>query len=198
MHGAERRLGVEHAARVDFVPVVILGVDPEDRHRRARRSSSRTRVGQPERGERLQEVKSGPPKRPGLLAGDDGDRSRVAQLRGGGAGGRRARRAGLLLRRAMRGQRVALAGMALRARDGVAPGVRVARVAGEERRQPAGVERVVGGEAIDPGKPADIDAQTRGRGGDACVRDAPDRTVSERRAQCQGRRMRRMRATIAG
>ena len=52
-HGTRRGLGVQHAARVDFVPVVVFGVHPEHRHRRDIVGVAHE-LGQPERRQRLQ------------------------------------------------------------------------------------------------------------------------------------------------
>jgi hypothetical protein len=67
-----------------------------------------------------------------------------------------------------RRQGVALTGMGLRSCDGLPPCLWISHVAGKKRSESHWIEGVVGGESIDPGKPADVDAQTRSRG-DACV-----------------------------
>ena len=91
-----------------------------------------------------------------LLAGDDGDRLRIAKPRG--CGHRlRGRAAPLLLRRHDAGNRLARARVLLASGNRLAPRARVARVAREEIGDLRVVERVVGDQRPDPREPADVD-----------------------------------------
>ena len=77
--GLRRQLGVEHRTPGDLVPVVILGVDPEHRHRGdAVRRLDRAR--QLDGGQGLEQREDGAAEGAGLLAG--GDRPRRADRPG--------------------------------------------------------------------------------------------------------------------
>ena len=102
-------------ARLDLVPVVILGVDPEDGDRRHAVLLPHA-LGQPDRGDRLQQREERAAEEAGLLAGDDGDGLRIAQLRGGGDALRRGAATALLRRDDDRPRRRAAADAAARAR----------------------------------------------------------------------------------
>ena len=67
-----RELPVEDRCRSHFVPVVIFGVDPEDRHRRHLVLAGNL-VGQLQRGQRLEQREQRAAKETRLLAGDDRD-----------------------------------------------------------------------------------------------------------------------------
>ena len=120
-----------------------------------------------EDGQRLEEREQRAAKQPCLLAGDDRDGLGIAQpLRRGQGIGRCRPRA--LLRQDEVGDRVTLARMALRARNGVAPCRSVRRVTGKEVRDARMLKRVVTGEAPDPRE----DAESRSESGWLCWRDA--------------------------
>ena len=140
-HPVER--GVEHATRLDLVPVMVLGVNPEHGDRRdAVLGGSPLR--QAEGGQRLEQREQRAAKQPRLLAGDDRDRLGISQpLRRGERVLRR--RARPLLRQDEVGDGVTLARVPLRARDGVAPCRPVRRIAGIEVGDARIVERVVAG-----------------------------------------------------
>ena len=130
---AALQLVVEHRDGRDFVPVVILGFDPEHGDRRHAvflrdpRGELRGRQSFVEREQRTAEQS-------GLLAGDDRDGIRIGEARRGLASGRR-RVAPLELRREERAQLGALTRMALRVRDCGGPRGGRGRVAGKKRRQ---------------------------------------------------------------
>ena len=131
-HVTGREVGVEHAARLDLVPVVVLALDPEDRHRRDA-VLGRDALRQPDRRDRLEQREHRPAEQRRLLAGDDRDGVRIAQLRGRRQRlGRRA--AAALLRLQNRGHRLALPRMLLRAGDRAAPRGRIGGIAGKELR----------------------------------------------------------------
>ena len=101
--GARRQRSVEDRTRSDFVPVVILGVDPE--HGDGRHAViARHLFGQLQRGQRLEQREERTAEKPGLLAGDDGDGAAVGELPGGLARARR-RAAALLLGAGLRRSR---------------------------------------------------------------------------------------------
>ena len=115
---------------------MILAVDPEDGDGRHVVLVAHA-LGEADRGDRLQQREERSAEEAGLLPGDDGDRSRVAQLLGGGEGGRRRAATALLrgddvgdARRASRGWRCARAIASRQA-------VRIRGIAGEEARQRA-------------------------------------------------------------
>ena len=76
-----RVVAVEHRAGRDLVPVVILGVDPEDRHHRHAVLAADTALRQPDRRERLQQRVERAAEEPGLLAGDDRHGAGIGQRR---------------------------------------------------------------------------------------------------------------------
>ena len=79
--GERLHLGIEHAARLDLVPVVVLGVDPEHRDRRDPVLGSHL-FREANRVSAFSSVKSGPPKSPAcwpvMMATVCGSRSRAA------------------------------------------------------------------------------------------------------------------------
>ena len=129
---ARRQLVVEHRARADFVPVVVLRVDPEDRDGR-HVVVARHLFGELEGGQRLEEREERAAEEPGLLAGDDRDRLAVGQQSAGFARARR-RSAPFLLPGDDGGDVVAAAIVRLGPRDRVGPRAAVRRIAGKERR----------------------------------------------------------------
>ena len=76
--GKRFHLRIEHAARLDLVPVVIFGVDPEDRDGRDAMFGLHL-LGESERGERFQKREERPAEQSGLLPCDNGNRLRIAQ-----------------------------------------------------------------------------------------------------------------------
>ena len=77
----QRQILVEHTRVADFFPVVILGIDPEDRARR-RAVLSLNAPGQLDGGDRFEKRVERPAKKTRLLAGDDGATSGIV-MRGG-------------------------------------------------------------------------------------------------------------------
>ena len=128
---------VEDRARADLVPVVILGVDPEDGDGR-HAVVARHLLGELERGERLEQREQRAAEQSGLLAGDDRDRAAdrraAAPLRR--ARGGACRRS--LLRRDDRGDLGAAAIVRLRARDRVGPGGAIATDRRRRTARPSG------------------------------------------------------------
>ena len=156
-------------------------------------------LGQANRRDRLQQREERAAEESRLLAGDDRDAQRIAQPRGRGERIRR-RAAPALLRQRIVGDALAVARMALRARDGVAPRRRIRGIAGEELRHARVVERVVGGEPLDPRKPANLDGKARRRWSAAAHRvwGSTGEVLSQSaRAECQGRRVLRFDADLA-
>ena len=165
--GPRLELAIEHGAAPHLVPVVILGIDPEDRDGRdavRRGSLARELDGR----DCLQQREERSAEGTGLLARDDGDGVGVCQLCRSGAGGRRGAamrllggddgRHGLPVARVARG-----------AGDGVAPRVGRGRIARIERRDGRKIERVVPREWTDPPETAHIHpdfagSDARGRG----------------------------------
>ena len=89
--GARRQRLVEDRTRPDFVPVVILGVDPEDGDGR-HVVVARHLLGELDRRQRLEQREERAAEQARLLAGDDGDRpsGRPAVAPASRARGRRA------------------------------------------------------------------------------------------------------------
>ena len=161
----EGEIAVEHVGDLDFLPVVVLGVDPEDGDGGDVLLEAQA-LGQLDRRQRLDQRVQRPAEQPGLLAGDHGHRLRVAQLRRGGHGlGGRAAPALLGLQNVRDG--CAVARPALRPLDRVAPCRRFSRVAREELRHPRVVVRVVRRQTVNPGKSADVEGKPCGRTGHA-------------------------------
>ena len=155
----------------DLLPVVILGVDPEDRRRPARRASAPARRASWSAVIALSSVKSGPPNAPACwpvtTATVSGSASRAAAARA--AGGRVAPR--LLRGEHGRDARSRSRGCCLRAGADLAPRLGRLRVARVERGDAGEVEGVVAGERPDPREPAHVDRQTPCRGAPSAVVD---------------------------
>ena len=134
--GARRERFVEDRTRPDFVPVVILGVDPEDGDRR-HVVIARHLLGELERGQRLQQREQRAAEQPGLLAGDDRDGARVGEQPRRFARARR-RLPPLLLAGDDGGDLVAPAIVRLRAGDRVGPGGAVRRDRRKRTARPRG------------------------------------------------------------
>ncbi len=158
LHRANVEVGVEHAAAPHFLPVVILGVDPEDRHR-GHLVLLLDLLRQRDRRDRLEQRVDRPAEQSGLLAGDDGDGFRIGEPCARRQRGRR-RVAGLLLRGDRGGQRGAIARMLLGAGDRRPPGLRLGRIAGEEVGQFREVVDVVDAERPGPRRAGKIDRQS--------------------------------------
>ena len=159
--GADSR--VEHRTAADFGPVVILGVDPEHRHHGARRAR-----GSPARASfiavmRLEQREQRSAEEPGLLAGDDDDGARIGEARGRGSRCRLARRGAPAGPRARARSRPASRCARGGARSRQPRRSRSRGVAGEVRPHAIERERVVGGEASNPGEAANVDGQRRRR-----------------------------------
>ena len=71
-NGERLHVRIEHAARLDLVPVVIFGVDPEHRDRRHAVLGPHL-LGESNRGQRFQQREEWSAEETGLLAGDDGN-----------------------------------------------------------------------------------------------------------------------------
>jgi hypothetical protein len=153
----DRQVGVEHLARLHFVPVMVLGINPEDGDRRHAMLVPHT-IGQTQCGQRLEQGEERSAEKSGLLPGDDGDRLRIAQLRGGGDGIRRSA-ATALLRLKDVGNGVAIPWMALGPCDCVAPRGGVGGIAGKKLGDAGVIERVIGRQSPNPRKPADVDGK---------------------------------------
>jgi hypothetical protein len=157
------QIRIEHAGALHLVPVVILRVDPEDRHGRDAMLGPYA-LGELDGRERFEQREQRSAEEPGLLSGHDRHRVGIAEVRGCRDGfGRSA--AAPLLRLHHVGHRVASADMPLRPRDGIAPGGPVRRVASEEVREPRVVEDVVRRQASNPWKAPDVDGKAGGRAG---------------------------------
>ena len=161
--GQRLHLRIEDVTRLDLVPVVVLGIDPEHRDGRDpvlglylfRKAN---------RGEGLQQREERSAEEPGLLTGDEGDGLRIPES--GGCRGRGFRRpAAALLSQDEIGDRGTLTGKALSSSDGVTPGRRILGIAGKEVGDARMIEDVVGGETPDPRKSADIDGEPGARSG---------------------------------
>jgi hypothetical protein len=133
---------------------VVLGLHPEDRDgRHVLFALGLAR--QLQRGQRFQQRVHRAAEDAGLLAGDDGDGGGIGEAgRGGARGGGRA--AMLLLSPQHFDQPRPIARMLLRARDRVAPGRGIDRIAGVEILYFREVVRVVAGERPDPREPPHI------------------------------------------
>ena len=131
-HGARRQRLVEDGARPDFVPVVILSLDPEDRHDR-HLVLARDLLGELDRAQRLEQRVERPSEEAGLLAGDDGDRARIGE-RAPGVDGARRRVATLLLGVDDRRDLLSPWAAGLRGRNGARPGGAVGGIAGKKGR----------------------------------------------------------------
>ena len=122
---------IEHRTRPDFVPVVVLGINPEDRDDR-HAVLARYLVGQLERGQRFEERKERAPEKSRLLSGHERNRSRVGQQPGGFTRARRSVATLLLVCHHRRNPAV-IARVRLRAADGVRPRGTIAGIAAEKR-----------------------------------------------------------------
>ncbi len=141
---------------------MVFGVDPEDGHRGDAMLGAEA-FHELDRGERLEQREQRAAEQSRLLAGDDGDRLRIAQPCRRLDGLRR-RAAPLLLGANDVGDRVARACLRAGTRDRLAPGARLARIAREEVGDSRVIERVIGHERPDPREPADVDGNVRGGG----------------------------------
>jgi len=168
-----RSASVEHRTAPDFLPVVILRVDPEHgdgRHVVVAFVAAR----ELQRGERLQQREQRTAENAGLLTCEYRDRRGIGQARGGGA--RAGRRVPLfLLCREDGSDPRAIARVLLCPLDGLAPRLAIHRVARVESLDLLEVVRVVAGERPNPREAADIEPRGlqaasragghRGRGG---------------------------------
>jgi hypothetical protein len=154
---APAHLGVQHGARSDLLPVVVLRFHPEDRDGRNAVVGGHL-CGQSHRGQRLQQRVERAAEQARLLPGDHRDRGRVGQARSGGPSlGRRATT--ILLGRHCRDEGGPVARMGLYPPDSVGPGVQAGGVARVKPGEPRKVERVVGREPADPRKATDVDGE---------------------------------------
>src|SRR5581483_2053526 len=128
----------------DLVPIVVLRLDPEDRDDPHSVIPGRL-LGEPERGQRLEEREQRPAEQTRLLAREDGDGVGRGELGGGGLR-RGGRAAAALLSGENRGDLRPPARVLARAGDGGSPVRGLRRIASEERRDGAEVVRVVGRE----------------------------------------------------
>ncbi len=190
--GADGQIAVEEGARPDFLPVVVFGVDPEDRDGRDI-VIARDLIGELQRRQRLEQREHGPAKQTGLLAGENRDRTRVRKLQ---PRFDRARWRGalLLLRGDDRRDLPAPTFVALRPRNRCGPRGPIGGIAAEERRDRWKIIGVIRRETTYPGKAADVDRNPQrgfagqGSGSRRIVHVRP--TVSKRSPNCQaaGRR----------
>ena len=159
LDGPRRQVGVEHRTAVHLGPVVIFGVDPEHRHDRDAVIARHLR-GELHRRQRLQQREQRSAERARLLPGDHDARGGVGQP-GGGVARRAWRAAAFLLRGDHARDLGGLARVRLRAGDGVGPGGRQRRVAGEERRDLLVRKRVVRRQTPNPGECANVHRERR-------------------------------------
>ena len=146
---------IEHRTARDLVPVVIFGIDPEDRND-VGLLIVRGPAGELDGGDGFQQREERAAEGPRLLPGKNRDRSGVGEFLRGLARGGGSAAAGLLRGEEGRDGR-ARASQASRPRDRVGPGLAGRRIAGVERRDLGEVERVVAGERPDPAKTAHVD-----------------------------------------
>ena len=158
---------VEHVARLHLVPVVIFRINPEDGDGRHVMFGGGA-LGQSNGGQGLEQREERPSEQPGLLAGDDGDGSRISKQAAGGDS-LRGSRSRALLRGYDVSDGIALARVPLDAGDGVAPRGRILGIPGEEPRDARVVARIVGRELLDPGKPPYVDGNAGDGLGEACL-----------------------------
>ncbi len=156
-----RRLRVEHRTPAHFVPVVILGVDPEHRHD-GHAVVAAHRRGEFHGGDRFEQREQRSAEEPGLLAGDDDNGPRIGEPCGGGSRCRW-RPAPLLLSGEHARDLGRRTGVGVAARDRLSPGLAFRGVAGEVRPHAIEREGVVGGQASNPGEAANVDGQRRRR-----------------------------------
>ena len=129
-----RCIPVQHRHRRDFVPVVILRFDPEHRDSRNRVLLRHSR-GELDGSQRLVEREQRAAEQSGLLSGDDGDRLRIGEARGGVARCRGRVAALELSRSACALSSAAAPRMLLCARDRGRPRRRRRRIAGKKWRE---------------------------------------------------------------
>ena len=113
--------------------------------------------------ERHEHRKHRPDEERSLLARDDCYRERIAKLCRGPQCLRRGSPLALL-RLQNAGYGVPLAPLLLRPRDGRPPRRGIIRIPGKEVRDTRVIERVIGRQAPDPGKPPDVDGESHGGG----------------------------------
>jgi serine/threonine protein kinase len=150
---------VEDGAGPHLLPVVVLRIDPEDRHGRDVVVAGRPAC-QLDRRNRLEQGEERSSEGAGLLAGDDRDTVGIREK------GRRCARfrgctAPHLLRLHDCGDRAALPRMLLGAGDGRSPRLGRGRVTRIKRRDLRKIPRVIGRERPGPGELPELDAGTR-------------------------------------
>ena len=157
LNGAQRQRLVEHLTGADFIPIVILRIDPEDRDAR-NLMGARDLSRELERRQRLEQGERRTAEQSSLLTRDDGDGLRIRELL---ACGHRARRRGAaaLLIGDDRGNLGAPAAVRLRPPDRVSPGRGIGWIAGKKRRDRWKIESVIGRQTPDPREAADVDAE---------------------------------------
>ena len=157
LNGAQRQRLVEHLTGADFIPVVILRIDPEDRDAR-NLMGARDLSRELERRQRLEQGERRTAEQSSLLTRDDGDCLRIRELL---ACGHRARRRGAaaLLIGDDRGNLGAPAAVRLRPPDRFSPGRGIGWIAGKKRRDRWKIESVIGRQTPDPREAADVDAE---------------------------------------
>ena len=135
---ADVQVRVEHAAALHFVPVVVFGIDPEDRA--AGTPCRRRPVGQPDGRDRLEQGEQRTAEERRLLTGHHRDGPRIAKL--GGCGDRFGWRAAGAAAPDL-SDRLAMSRISLRPRERIHPCRRIGGVAGKELCDARVVERVV-------------------------------------------------------
>ena len=182
--GAVVEIAGQKAARTDFIPVVILGVDPEDGHD-GHTLIARDAGGECECRDGFEQGVDRAAEQACLLARDNGDRLQICKAIGRETG-RLGRTAPLLLVADDLSYRAARA-RALAARgENLAPRLRACRIACKERREPRELARVVYGESSIPGKAARVDGQPHSAGGGSdTLRMHVKATLANGRALCQ-------------
>ena len=166
---SEVQVAVEHAARSDFVPVVIFRIDPEHRDRRDAVVFCNA-LGQLNRCQRLEQCEQRTAKESRLLACDNRDAFRITKARCGSDGVRGCVPAALL-RLDDIDYRATVARMLMGPMHGIVPGGGMCRVAGKEIRDTLVLERVIGGQAFDPREATNLDGETAHCAREPCLRE---------------------------
>ena len=153
--GPRLELLIEHGAARDLFPVVILGIDPEQRDD-VGALFARHAPGQLNGGDGLEQGEERAAEGPCLLTCDDGNARGIGEpIRVGARFGWGA--AAFLLRRKDSGNVSGCPPRRLGARDRIAPGFRLRRIPRKQRRHVREIERVVAGERPDPAESPHID-----------------------------------------
>src|SRR5690606_37486752 len=153
--GFRLEVGVEDGAAADLVPVMVLGIDPEDRDRRHAVFGGGS-PGELQRGDGLEQRQKRAAEHARLLAGDD--RHAVWALKEGrGLAGFGWSPSPLLLGRNHGGDAVTVSPVLLRPRNRGLPRVARGWIAVVQRRDAREIRGVLAGEWPDPRETLDVD-----------------------------------------